>query len=90
MVQLESEGKGSTFSKASFIADESSDINIDDPDFWQKWAEKAKLDLDELANKVHVHVHVYMYMYVHMYMKTPIWSTLHHPKGTTQKGTTQG
>ena len=52
MVQLESEGKGSTFSKASFVTDESSDINIDDPDFWQKWAEKAKLDLDELANKV--------------------------------------
>ena len=24
------------------------------------------------------------------FMKTPIWSTLHHPKGTTQKGTTQG
>ena len=52
VVQLESEGKGSTFSKASFVADESSDINIDDPDFWQKWAEKARLDLDELANKV--------------------------------------
>ena len=28
--------------------------------------------------------------YVTMYMKTPIWSTLHHPKGTTQKGTTRG
>ena len=52
MVQLESEGQGSTFSKASFVADESSDINIDDPDFWEKWAEKARLDLDELANKV--------------------------------------
>ena len=25
-----------------------------------------------------------------MYMKTPIWSTQHHPKGTTQKGTTWG
>ena len=54
VVQLENEGKGSTFSKASFVADESSDINIDDPDFWQKWAEKAKLDLDELVNKVYV------------------------------------
>lgn len=52
VVQLESEGKGSTFSKASFVADESSDINVDDPDFWQKWAERAKLNLDELANKV--------------------------------------
>lgn len=52
VVQLESEGKGSTFSKASFVTDESSDINVDDPDFWQKWAEKAQLNLDELANKV--------------------------------------
>ena len=33
------------------MAEGSSDINVDDPDFWQKWAEKAKLDLDELANK---------------------------------------
>lgn len=60
MVQLESEGKGSTFSKASFVTDESSDINVDDPDFWQKWAEKAQLNLDELANKVCT---VYTYMY---------------------------
>ena len=37
--------------QASFVAEGSSDINVDDPDFWQKWAEKAKLDLDELANK---------------------------------------
>ncbi|CAI8021600.1 Chromodomain-helicase-DNA-binding protein 7 [Geodia barretti] len=51
VVQLESEGKGSTFSKASFVTDESSDINVDDPDFWQKWAEKAQLNLDDLANK---------------------------------------
>ena len=33
------------------MAEGSSDINVDDPDFWQKWAEKARLDLDELANK---------------------------------------
>ncbi len=89
VIQLESEGKGSTFSKvsrlhyvhltsciqfvctciclccfwlftactygcvqASFVADGSSDISIDDPDFWQKWAERAKLNLEELANKV--------------------------------------
>ena len=37
------------------MADESSDISIDDPDFWQKWAEKARLNLDELANKVHAY-----------------------------------
>jgi hypothetical protein len=38
--------------QASFAADGSSDINVDDPDFWQKWAAKANLDLEELANKV--------------------------------------
>ena len=43
--------------QASFVPDGSSDINIDDPDFWQKWAEKAKLDLEELATKVRVYHH---------------------------------
>ena len=38
--------------QASFVADGSSDLSIDDPDFWQKWAERAKLDLEQLANKV--------------------------------------
>ena len=54
VIQLETEGKGSTFAKASFVADGSSDINVDDPDFWQKWAKRAHLDLEELANKVRV------------------------------------
>ena len=58
MIQLETEGKGSTFSKASFVADGSSDISIDDPEFWQKWAEKAKLNLEELANKVGGSLHL--------------------------------
>ena len=52
VIQLQSEGKGSTFSKASFAADGSNDINIDDPDFWNKWAQKANLNLDQLAKKV--------------------------------------
>lgn len=52
VIQLESEGKGSTFSKASFVADGSNDINIDDPNFWQKWAQKANLNLEQLAKKV--------------------------------------
>lgn len=51
VIQLESEGKGSSFSKASFVSDGSTDISIDDPDFWQKWAEKANLDLEQLAKK---------------------------------------
>lgn len=44
---MESE-KGSTFSKASFASSANrSDINIDDPDFWNKWAKKAEIDTTE-------------------------------------------
>lgn len=53
VIQLAAEGKGSTFSKASFVSDEAGDITLDDPNFWQKWAEKANLDLAKLAKKVH-------------------------------------
>ncbi|KAG8536383.1 hypothetical protein GDO81_026485, partial [Engystomops pustulosus] len=52
-ITIESEGKGSTFSKASFVASENrTDISLDDPNFWQKWAKKADLDLDLLSSKV--------------------------------------
>jgi len=47
--------KGSTFSKATFAgaAENRMDIDINDPDFWEKWARKADLDLDALtANKL--------------------------------------
>ena len=47
--------KGSTFSKATFAgaSDNRMDIDINDPDFWEKWARKADLDLDALtANKL--------------------------------------
>lgn len=46
IITMESE-KGSTFSKASFASSGSgnrSDINIDDPDFWNKWAKRADID----------------------------------------------
>lgn len=44
VITMESE-KGSTFSKASFAASANrSDINIDDPDFWNKWAKRAEID----------------------------------------------
>lgn len=46
VITMESE-KGSTFSKASFAASGNrSDITIDDPDFWNKWAKKAEIDPD--------------------------------------------
>ncbi|XP_072833110.2 chromodomain-helicase-DNA-binding protein 8 isoform X1 [Pogona vitticeps] len=51
-ITIESEGKGSTFAKASFVASENrTDIALDDPNFWQKWAKKADLDLDMLNSK---------------------------------------
>ncbi|XP_037928102.1 uncharacterized protein LOC119662531 isoform X10 [Teleopsis dalmanni] len=46
IITMESE-KGSTFSKASFAASGNrSDITIDDPDFWTKWAKRADIDPD--------------------------------------------
>ena len=42
--------KGSTFSKASFQAADTSDINIDDPEFWLKWAKKADINVEEKLN----------------------------------------
>ena len=39
------EEKGSTFSKATFQTNDSAtDISIDDPDFWKKWAKKAQIE----------------------------------------------
>ncbi|XP_075953358.1 chromodomain-helicase-DNA-binding protein 8 isoform X1 [Anarhichas minor] len=51
-ITIESEGKGSTFSKASFVASENrNDIALDDPEFWQKWAKRADLDMDSMTRK---------------------------------------
>lgn len=45
VVQLEQGEKNSTFSKATFsMSDNRSDIELDDPNFWQKWAKKAGVD----------------------------------------------
>lgn len=47
VITMESE-KGSTFSKASFASSASrSDIDLDDPDFWSKWAKRADIDTTE-------------------------------------------
>nr|XP_040025616.1 chromodomain-helicase-DNA-binding protein 8 isoform X2 [Gasterosteus aculeatus aculeatus] len=51
-ITIESEGKGSTFSKASFVASENrNDIALDDPEFWQKWAKRADIDMDTMNRK---------------------------------------
>lgn len=53
VVQIEAGIKGSTFAKASFsLSTNRNDIDIDDPEFWQKWAKKADVDLDIMQNKV--------------------------------------
>jgi chromodomain-helicase-DNA-binding protein 7 len=48
-IEHEQEKAGGSFSKASFAsADTTGDINIDDPDFWAKWAKKAEIEeIDE-------------------------------------------
>lgn len=53
VIQFDGGEKNSTFAKASFSASGNrSDIAIDDPNFWQKWAKKADLDVDGLNSKV--------------------------------------
>ena len=53
VIQIESEGKGSTFSKASFnVSENRTDIDIDDPNFWDKWAKKADIDTEVGRKKV--------------------------------------
>lgn len=47
-----SEAKGSTFSKATFSSSNNrEDIELDDPNFWEKWAKKANLESDELRGE---------------------------------------
>ncbi|XP_036427480.1 chromodomain-helicase-DNA-binding protein 6 [Colossoma macropomum] len=51
-ITIQSEGKGSTFAKASFISSGNrTDISLDDPNFWQKWAKIAELEIDSKAEK---------------------------------------
>ena len=52
VVTIESvEEKGSTFSKASFVTSDRSDIELDDPHFWEKFAKKANFDVEEVTNR---------------------------------------
>ena len=51
VIQIEGGEKGSTFSKASFQTSETNtDISLDDPEFWQKWARKADINVEEKLN----------------------------------------
>lgn len=63
VIQIAGGVKGSTFSKASFnLTNNRSDINIDDPNFWQKWAKKA--DIDVSGKKVYDCLQFVMFTYV--------------------------
>merc|ERR1711990_449793 len=42
-----SDQKGGSFSKATFASADTADIQIDDPEFWQKWAKKAEIEENE-------------------------------------------
>jgi SNF2 family DNA or RNA helicase len=46
IVHDNSGNKNSIFSKASFT--NNNDVELDDPDFWDKWAKQANLDVDAL------------------------------------------
>ncbi|KAL2090640.1 hypothetical protein ACEWY4_012903 [Coilia grayii] len=51
-ITIQSEGKGSTFAKASFVSSGNrTDISLDDPNFWQKWAKIAELEIDSKEEK---------------------------------------
>uniref|UniRef100_A0A8C6UCS9 DNA helicase n=1 Tax=Neogobius melanostomus TaxID=47308 RepID=A0A8C6UCS9_9GOBI len=46
-ITIQTEGKGSTFAKASFVSSGNrTDISLDDPNFWQKWAKIESLVID--------------------------------------------
>lgn len=53
VITIEStEAKGSTFSKATFSSSNNrEDIELDDPDFWEKWAKKANINPEDLLTK---------------------------------------
>ncbi|CAI5439291.1 unnamed protein product [Caenorhabditis angaria] len=52
-ITLEAGQKGSLFAKATFNSthNKGDDIDIDDPEFWNKWAEKAQVDLEKMMEK---------------------------------------
>ena len=51
VITIESGEKGSTFSRASFATSDNADIELDDPNFWEKWAKKANIDSEEFVSK---------------------------------------
>ncbi|KAI8883742.1 hypothetical protein K501DRAFT_86912 [Backusella circina FSU 941] len=53
VIKHEGNEKGSVFSKATFSAavdGDSAGVDLDDPDFWEKWAAKANIDTTEVVD----------------------------------------
>ncbi|CAO0790446.1 unnamed protein product [Mucor circinelloides] len=51
VIRHEGNEKGSIFSKATFSSSTGQDVKLDDPDFWEKWATKANLDVNEVQDE---------------------------------------
>ncbi|KAI8384576.1 SNF2 family N-terminal domain-containing protein, partial [Radiomyces spectabilis] len=52
VIRHEGNEKGSVFSKATFSAAEDGlGVELDDPDFWEKWAKKANIDTTEAPDE---------------------------------------
>ena len=52
-VTIEGNKAGGSFSKATFASAETeTDINLDDPDFWSKWAKKAEIEQIDESTKL--------------------------------------
>lgn len=54
VIKHEGNEKGSVFSKATFSAavdDDNAGVDLDDPDFWEKWAAKAQIDTTEIPDE---------------------------------------
>ncbi|KAG1118543.1 hypothetical protein G6F40_002114 [Rhizopus arrhizus] len=51
VIRHEGNEKGSIFSKATFSASAEQGVELDDPDFWEKWAAKANLEVTEVQDE---------------------------------------
>lgn len=51
VIRHEGNEKGSIFSKATFSSSTEQGVELDDPDFWEKWAAKANLDVQDTPDE---------------------------------------
>jgi hypothetical protein len=51
VIRHEGNEKGNIFSKATFSSSAEQGVELDDPDFWEKWAAKANLDVQDAPDE---------------------------------------